>query len=63
MPKTVLQELAEADAMHGLSVKMKAQRDVDSAAALDRKVTAKRKKAIARMGRVVKRSASKKAVI
>jgi len=63
MPKTVLQELAEADAMHALSVKMKAQKDIASSAALDRKVTSKRKKAIARMGRVVKKSASKKAVI
>jgi len=63
MPKTVLQELAEADAMHALAVKMKAQHDTDSADALNRKVTAKRRKAIARMGKVVRKGGSKKAVI
>jgi len=63
VPKTVLQELAEADAMHALSVKMKAQKDTTSSAALDRKVTAKRKKAIARMGKVVRKGGGKKAVI
>jgi len=62
MPKTVLQELAEADAMHALAVRMKAQKDTVSATALESKVTAKRKKAIARMGRKVK-SGAKKAVV
>jgi len=63
MPKTVLEELAEADAMHGLAVKMKAQKDVASHDALERKVKSKRKKAIARMGRPVKKAGGSKAVI
>ena len=55
MPKRVEEELAEADRMHALAVRMRSQRDISSADALDRKVAAKRKKAIARMGKAVKR--------
>lgn len=59
MPKTVEQELAEADRMHGLAVKMKAQKDTTSADALEAKVRTKRRKAIARMGRKVGKSSQK----
>lgn len=63
MPKTVEEELAEADRMHGLAVKMRAQKDISSADALERKVKSKRRKAIGRMGRIVKKVGSGKAVI
>lgn len=65
MPKRVEEELAEADRMHALSVRMRQQKDVTSADALDRKVKSKRGKAIARMGKVVKRgnSGGKRAVV
>jgi len=63
MPKTVEAELAEADRMHALAVKMRAQKDTASADSLETKVRAKRRKAIARMGRRVKGAGSKKAVI
>lgn len=53
MPKRVEEELAEADRMHALAVRMRAQKDAVSADALDRKVTTKRRKAIARMGKKV----------
>lgn len=51
MPKRVEEELSEADRMHALAVRMRQQKDIRSADALDRKVTTKRGKAIARMGR------------
>lgn len=51
MPKRVEEELAEADRMHALAVRMRSQKDEVSASMLDRKVTAKRRKAIARMGK------------
>lgn len=51
MPKTVEMELAEADRMHGLAVRMRKQGDTSSADALENKVRTKRKKAIGRMGR------------
>ncbi len=54
MPKTVLQELSEADDMHALAVKMGKQGDKVSAAALNEKVSKKRKAAIKRMGHKVK---------
>lgn len=63
MPKTVEDELSEADRMHGLAVKMRAQKDTTSADALERKVKTKRRKAIARMGKVVKKAGTGKAVI
>lgn len=65
MPKRVEVELEEADRMHALAVRMRAQKDTASAAALDRKVATKRKKAIARMGKVVKRGdgGGKRAVV
>jgi len=61
-PKTVENELAEADRMHALAVKMRAQKDPGSADSLENKVRAKRRRAIARMGRKVGVS-RKKAVI
>lgn len=51
MPKKVEDELAEADRMHALAVRMRSQKDTASADLLDRKVTIKRRKAIARMNR------------
>lgn len=54
MPKTVEVELQEADRMHALAVKMRAQKDPGSADKLEAKVKAKRSRAIARMGRKVK---------
>ncbi len=54
MPKPVLVELSDADKMHALAVRMKAQGDTDSADKLERKVRAKRGKAISRMGKRVK---------
>jgi len=55
MPKTVEQELSESDRMHDLAVKFRKQKDTVSADALDRKVQTKRRKAIARLGKKVKR--------
>lgn len=55
MPKRVEEELAEADRMHAQAVRMRAQKDEVSAALLDRKVKAKRRKAIGRMGKAPKR--------
>lgn len=63
MPKTVEQELSEADRMHGLAVKMRAQKDTASADALEQKVRTKRRKAIGRMGRKVGGARTKKVVI
>lgn len=64
MPKRVEEELSEADRMHALAVKMRAQKDTGSADALEAKVRSKRRKAIARMGKGVKKGgAAKKAVI
>ena len=63
MPKTVEQELSEADRMHALAVRMRQQKDLTSADALDRKVQHKRRNAIKRMGRVVKKAGARKAVI
>jgi len=65
MPKRVEDELAEADRMHALAVRMRSQKDTDSADALDRKVKLKRKRAIARMGKPVKgaTTARKRAVV
>ena len=59
MPKNVLEELSEADSMHGLAVKMRKQGDTTSADKLERKVKSKRGKAIARMGRRVKNANTK----
>jgi len=53
MPKRVEEELSEADRMHALAVKMRAQKDTASADLLEGKVRAKRRRAIARMGRKV----------
>ena len=53
MPKPVEQELAEADRMHALAVKMRAQKDTTSADMLESKVRTKRRKAINRMGKRV----------
>lgn len=55
MPKTVEQELSEADRMHALAVKMRKQGDTASADRLDGKVRAKRTRAINRMGKRVKK--------
>ena len=64
MPKTVEQELSEADRMHGLAVKMRKQGDTGSADRLESKVRTKRSKAIARMGRKVRKGTnSGKAVV
>ncbi len=63
MPKRVEEELAEADRMHALAVRMRSQKDVSSADALDRKVVTKRKKAIARMGKGVKKGTTKRVVV
>lgn len=63
MPKRVEDELAEADRMHALAVRMRAQKDVSSADALDRKVAAKRRRAIARMGKAPKPGISKRTVV
>lgn len=63
MPKRVEDELSEADRMHALAVRMRAQKDVRSADALDRKVTAKRQRAIARMGKSPKKGNSKRAIV
>ena len=64
MPKRVEEELSEADRMHALASRMRQQKDIASADALDRKVKAKRRRAIARMGKVVKRAiATKKRAI
>ena len=63
MPKRVEEELAEADRMHALSVKMRKQGDTASADALKAKVTSKRRRAISRMGRRVKGASSKKPAI
>jgi len=63
MPKRVEDELAEADRMHALAVRMRAQKDTASADALESKVKTKRRKAIARMGRRVKGANSKKVVV
>jgi len=63
MPKRVEEELAEADRMHALAVRMRQQKDIGSADALDRKVTIKRKKAIARMNRPPSKSTSKRVVV
>lgn len=64
MPKPVEQELAEADRMHALAVRMRAQKDASSADALETKVRNKRRKAIARMGkRVGGKKAAGKAVV
>jgi len=63
VPKRVEEELAEADRMHSLAVRMRAQKDVASANALEAKVHTKRRKAIARMGRRVRSAANKKGVV
>jgi len=63
MPKRVEEELSEADRMHALAVRMRAQKDPTSADALESKVKSKRRKAIARMGRAVKKAGSGKAVV
>jgi len=63
MPKTVEQELSEADRMHGLAVRMRAQKDTASADALESKVRQKRKNAIKRMGKIVKKVGGSKAVV
>lgn len=51
MPKRVEEELAEADRMHAQAVRMRAQKDTTSADLLENKVKAKRRRAIARMGK------------
>lgn len=58
MPKRVEEELAEADRMHAQAVRMRAQKDVTSADLLERKVVAKRRRAIARMGKKPKTGGS-----
>ena len=58
MPKSIENELAEADRMHALAVKMRKQKDTASADKLMVKVVAKRQKAIRRMGRKSKRASS-----
>lgn len=63
MPKRVEEELAEADRMHSLAVRMRAQKDTASADMLENKVKAKRRKAIGRMGRRVKGASSRRVVI
>lgn len=65
MPKRVEDELAEADRMHALAVRMRSQKDPASADALDRKVATKRRKAIARMGKQPKsgKGSNKQAVV
>ena len=64
MPKPVEQELAEADRMHALAVRMRAQKDTASADALESKVKIKRRKAIARMGRRIgSKKGSRKVVV
>lgn len=62
-PKTVEVELSEADRMHALAVKMRAQHDTGSADALEAKVRSKRKRAIARMGKRVKKAGTGKVVV
>jgi len=61
-PKTVEQELSEADRMHGLAVKMRSQKDTSSADMLETKVRAKRRRAIARMGRKVGKASGKSVI-
>lgn len=63
MPKTVEDELSEANRMHKLAGEMKKQGDTSSASKLEAKVRAKRARAIARMGKRVNKAGSKKAVI
>lgn len=63
VPKTVEVELSEADRMHALAVKMRAQKDSASADALEAKVRAKRRRAIARMGRKVGSGSKKPTVV
>ena len=63
MPKPVEQELAEADRMHALAVRMRQQKDTASADALESKVKTKRRRAIARMGKRVNKGGSKKVIV
>ena len=63
MPKRVEEELSEADRMHALAVKMRSQKDTASADMLEGKVRAKRRRAIARMGRRVKGAGGRKVVV
>ncbi|KKL51809.1 hypothetical protein LCGC14_2291760 [marine sediment metagenome] len=63
MPKRVEEELSEADRMHALAVKMRSQKDTASADMLEGKVRAKRRRAIARMGRRVRGTSGRKAVV
>jgi len=63
MSKTVEQELAEADRIHSLAMKMKQQGDAESHRMLEQQVRQKRKRAIKRMGKRVKSSNSKAARI
>jgi len=63
MPKRVEEELSEADRMHALAVKMRAQKDTASADLLENKVRAKRRRAIARMGKRVVRGSGRRVVV
>lgn len=62
MPKTVEMELSEADRMHVLAGRMRKQGDTASADRLEQKVRTKRSKAIARMGKRVKRGTGSRKV-
>jgi len=55
MPKTVEMEIAEAGRMHVLAQAMRKAGDASSADLLESKVRTKRRKAIARMGKRVRR--------
>jgi len=62
MPRRVEEELAEADRMHAQAMRMRTQKDTTSADLLENKVRAKRRRAIARMGRKL-RGIHKRAVV